>query len=88
MFKAQEEIIRKIASSCNTDSIVRLNWLTEIQDNSEGLNKLNKGTQDLKLRLDKSQEIFEKKLGKVNDCLAKQKEKHKKDINEFSNDND
>ena len=43
MFKAQEETIRKIVCSCSSDTIVRLDQLSEeIQDNNERLEKLNK----------------------------------------------
>ena len=63
VFKVEEETIRKIVSSCNTDIITRLDQLTEeIQDSNEKLNKLNKETEDLKLSLDASKEIFKKKL--------------------------
>ena len=63
MFKAQEETTRKIVSSCNSDTIVRLDRLSqEIQDNNERLEKLNKETADLKISLETSQEIFEKKF--------------------------
>ena len=56
LFKAQEETIIKIVSCCNTDTIARLNRLTEeIQDNNERLNMLNKETNDLKLSLSASQ---------------------------------
>ena len=42
-FKVQVETIRKIVSSCNTDTIARLEWLTEkIQDNNGRLNILLK----------------------------------------------
>ena len=89
MFKAQEETIRKIVSSCNSDTIMRLDRLSEeIQDNNERLEKLNKETVDLKISLETSQEIFEKKFQKVNDNLSKQKQKHKEDINELWRDND
>ena len=89
MFKAQEEIIRKIVSSCNSDTIMRLDRLSEeIQDNNERLEKLNKETVDLKISLETSQEIFEKKFQKVNDNLSKQRQKHKEDINELWKDND
>ena len=89
MFKAQEETIRKIVSSCNSDTIMRLDRLSEeIQDNNERLEKLNKETVDLKISLETSQEIFEKKFEKVNDNLSKQKQKHKEDINELWKDND
>ena len=89
MFKAQEETIRKIVSSCNSDTIVRLDRLSkEIQDNNERLEKLNKETVDLKISLETSQEIFEKKFQKVNDNLSKQKQKHKEDINKLWKDND
>ena len=89
MFKAQEETIRKIVSSCNSDAIMRLDRLSEeIQDNNERLEKLNKETVDLKISLETSQEIFEKKFQKVNDNLSKQKQKHKEDINELWKDND
>ena len=89
MFKVQEEAIRKIVSSCNSDTIVRLDQLSEeIQDNNERLEKLNKETVDLKISLETSQEIFEKKFQKVNDNLSKQKQKHKEDINELWKDND
>ena len=50
------------------------------------LEKLNKETEDLKISLETSQEIFEK-FQKVNDNLSKQKQKHKKDINELWKDN-
>ena len=89
MFKAQEETIRKIVSSCNSDTIMRLDRLSEeIQDNNERLEKLNKETVDLKVSLETSQEIFEKKFQKVNDNLSKQKQKHKEDINKLWKDND
>ena len=89
MFKTQEETIRKIVSSCNSDTIMRLDGLSEeIQDNNERLEKLNKETVDLKISLETSQEIFEKKFQKVNDNLSKQKQKHKEDINELWKDND
>ena len=89
MFKAQEETIRKSVSSCNSDTIMRLDRLSEeIQDNNERLEKLNKETVDLKISLETSQEIFEKKFQKVNDNLSKQKQKHKEDINELWKDND
>ena len=89
MFKAQEETIRKIVSSCNSDTIMRLDRLSEeIQDNNERLEKLNKETVDLEISLETSQEIFEKKFQKVNDNLSKQKQKHKEDINELWKDND
>ena len=89
MFKAQEETIRKIASSCYSDTIVRLDRLSEeIQDNNERLEKLNKETVDLKISLETSQEIFKKKFQKVNDNLSKHKQKHKEDINELWKDND
>ena len=72
MFKAQEETIRKIVSSCNSDTIVRLDRLSqEIQDNNERLEKLNKETVDLKISLETSQELFEKKFQKVDDNLSK-----------------
>ena len=72
MFKVQEETIRKIVSSCNSDTIVRLDRLSqEIQDNNERLEKLNKKTVDLKISLETSQEIFKKKFQKVDDNLSK-----------------
>ena len=87
MFKAQEETMGKIVSSCNSDTIVRLDRLSEeIQDNNERLEKLNKETVELRISLETSQEIFEKKFQKVNDNLSKQK--HKEDINELWKDND
>ena len=83
-FKAQEETIRKIDSSCNTDMIARSDRLTEeIQYENERLNKLNKEIEDLKISLDVSEEIFEKKLEKVNDHLAKEKENIKKILMKF-----
>ena len=89
MFKAQEETIRKIVSSYNSDTIVRLDRLSEeIQDNKERLEKVNKEAVDLKISLETSQEIFEKKFQKVNYNLSKQKQKHKEDINELWKDND
>ena len=89
MFKAQEETTRKIVSSCNSDTIVRLDRLSEeIQDNNERLEKLNNETVDLQISLETSQEIFEKKFQKVNDNLSKQKQKHKEDINKLWKDND
>ena len=76
MFKVQEETIRKIVSSCNSHTIVRLDRLSEeIQDNKR-LEKLNKETVDLKISLETSQEIFEKKFQKVDDNLSKQKKKN------------
>ena len=87
MFKVQEEAIRKIVSSCNSDTIVGLGRLSEeIQDNNERLERLNKETVDLKISLETSQEVFEKKFEKVDGNLSKQK--HKEDINELWEDND
>ena len=60
----------------------RHNQLTkEIQDNNERLNKLTKETYDLKLSLDASQEMLEKKLEKINDHLVNRKKKKKTLIN-------
>ena len=40
MFKAQEETIRKTVSSCHSDTILRLDRLSEeLQDNNERLEK-------------------------------------------------
>ena len=51
IFKAPEETIRKIVSSYNSDTTVRLDRLSEeIQDNNERLEKLNKERVDLKIR--------------------------------------
>ena len=84
MFNVQEETIRKIVSFCSSDTIVRLDRLSqEIQDNNERLEKLNKETADLKISLETSQEIFEKKFQKVDDNLSEQKQKHQEDINEL-----
>ena len=81
MFKAQEETITKILSSCNSDTIVRLGQLSEeIQDNNEKLEKLNKQTQDLKISLETFQEIFEKKFQKVDDNLCKRKKNIRKTL--------
>ena len=53
---------------------MRLDRLSEeIQDNNERLEKLNKETVDLKIGLETSQKIFEKKFQKVADNLSKQK---------------
>ena len=50
IFKAPEETIRKIVSSYNSDTTVRLDRLSEeIQDNNERLEKLNKERVDLKI---------------------------------------
>ena len=47
IIKVQEEAIRKIVSSCNSDTIVRLDRLSEeIQDNKR-LEKLNKETRNI-----------------------------------------
>ena len=87
MFKAQEETIKKIVSSCNSNTIVRLDRLSEeIQDNNERLEKLNKKTVDLKISLETSREIFKKKFQKVDDNLSKQKQKHE-GINDLWKDN-
>ena len=68
---------------------MRLDRLSEeIQDNNERLEKLNKETVDLKISLETSQEIFEKKFKKVDDNLSKQKQKHKRGINELWKDDD
>ena len=84
MFKAQEETIRKIVSSCNSDTIMRLDRLSEeIQDNNERLEKLNKETVDLKISLETSQEIFEKKFQKVDDNLSKQNKNMRKTLTNF-----
>ena len=56
MFKAQEETIIKFVSSCNTDTITRLDRLPEkVKDNSERSKKVSKETEDLNLSLDASQ---------------------------------
>ena len=55
--------VRKVVSSRNTDTIARLDRLTEEnQDNNESLNRITEETEDLKLSLDaSSKEIFEEK---------------------------
>ena len=76
MFKVQEETFRKIVSSCNSDTIMRLDRLSEeIKNNNKRLEKLNKEAVDLKISLETSQEIFEKKFQKIDDNLSKQKQK-------------
>ena len=64
MFQTQEEgTVKKVVSSRNTDTIARLDRLTEEnQDNNERLNRLTEETEDLKLSLNaSSKEIFEEK---------------------------
>ena len=83
MFKAQEKTIRKIVSSCNSNTIERLDRLSEVQDNNKRLEKLNKETVDLKTSLETFQEIFEKKFQKVDDNLSKQKKNIRKTLTSF-----
>ena len=83
MFKAQEETIRKLVSSCNSNTIERLDRLSEVQDNNKRLEKLNKETVDLKTSLETFQEIFEKKFQKVDDNLSKQKRNIRKTLTIF-----
>ena len=74
MFKAQEETIRRIISSCILDTISLLDRLTEeTKGNTKRLNKLHKETEDLKLSLDASHEIFQTKIETVNSFLAELK---------------
>ena len=83
MFKVQEETIRKTFSSCNTDTITRLDWVT-----GERLNKFNKKRSQTKPGwISNPKKVFEKKLEKGNDHLAKQKLKHQRDIYNLWNNN-
>ena len=61
--------------------------IKESQDNKEMSHNLDKETEDLKLSLGACKDIFKKKKNWRSN-LIQQKEKHKEDINELSNDND
>ena len=66
-----------------------MDWLTqEISDNNIKLNDLSKETDDLKLSIETSQEISDKKFKEVNKNLNNDKQQHGNKIDELWQENE
>ena len=83
MFLKQEQKILDMAQHGAADTNSRIDWLTqEIKDNKTRLDMLRKETDELKISVEASQEMMEKKLKKAEGKVKLYKLKHDKDINE------
>ena len=88
MFKEQEEKLLNIVRNGISDTNARLDWLTlEIRYNNIKLNDLSKETDDLKLRIETSQEITDKKFKEINKKLKNDKQ-HGHGIDELWQENE
>ena len=88
MFKEQEEKLLNIVRNGISDTNARLDWLTlEIRYNNIKLNDLSKETDDLKLRIETSQEITDKKFKEINKKLKNDKQ-HVNEIDELWQENE
>ena len=85
MFQAQEEKLFLLPTQVQLQD--QIDCQKKIQNNNKTLEKLSKEIADLKISLETSQEIFEKKFQKVDGNLGKQKQKHKENIKKLWKDN-
>ena len=89
MFKEQEEKLLNIVRNSISDTIARLDRLTqEISDNNIKLNDLSKETDDLKLSIETSQEINDEKFKEINRKLKNDKQQHGNEIDELWQENE
>ena len=81
MFKEQEQALIKMLSSCINTLNQRLDELTlQVTDNNNKLKEICKETDDLKLNLDASLNIYEGKLNKLEKTIEFEKEKNRTDL--------
>ena len=84
MFLKQEQKILDIAQHGAADTNSQTDWLTqEIKDNNTRLDVLRKETNELKLSVEVSQEMMEKKLGKAEGKVKLYKLERDKGSNEL-----
>ena len=89
MFLKQEQKILDIVQRGAADANSRIDRLTqEIKDNNTRLHVLRKETDELKLSVEASQEMMEKKFDKAEGKLKPYKLQHDKDINELWQENE
>ena len=89
MFLKQEQKILDIVQRGAADANSRIDRLTqEIKDNNTRLHVLRKETDELKLSVEASQEMMEKKFDKAEGKLKPYKLQHYKDINELWQENE
>ena len=88
MFLKQEQKIHDIVQRGAADTNSRIDRLTqEIKDNNTRLDVLRKETDELKLSVEASQEMFEKKFEKAEGNVKSYKLQYDKDINELWQEN-
>ena len=89
MFLKQKQKFLDIAQRGVADTNSRIDRLTqEIKDNNTRLDVLRKETDELKLTVEASQEIMEKKFEKAEGKVKSYKLQHDKDINELWQENE
>ena len=88
MFLKQEQKIHDIVQRGAADTNSRIDRLTqEIKDNNTRLDVLRKEADELKLSVEASQEMFEKKFEKAEGNVKSYKLQYAKDINELWQEN-
>ena len=89
MFKEQEEKLLNIVKNGISDTNACLDQLTrEISDNNVKLNYLSKETDALKLSIEISQEMTDKKFKEINKKLKNNKQQHGNEIDELWQENE
>ena len=89
MFKEQEEKLLNIVKNGISDTNACLDQLTqEISDNNVKLNDLSKETDVLKLSIEISKEITDKKFKEINKKLKNDKQQHGNEIDELWQENE
>ena len=84
MFLKQEQKILDIIQHWEADTNSQIDWLTqEIKDNNTRSDVLIKETDELKLSIEASQDMMEKKIEKGEDKVKSHEIQHDKDINEL-----
>ena len=81
MLKEQEQALIKILFSSTNTLNQRLDELTlEVTDNNNKLKEICKETDDLKLSLDASLNVYEDKLNKLEKIIEFEKEKNRTEL--------
>ena len=89
MFRKQEQKILQIVQNGAADTNSQIDQVTqEIKDNNTRINVIGKETDELKLSVEASQEMMEKKFEKAEGKVKSYKLQHDKDINELWQENE
>ena len=89
MFRKQEQKILQIVQNGAADTNSQIDQVTqEIKDNNTRINVIGKETDELKLSVEASQEMMDKKIEKAEGKVNQYKLQHDKDINELWQENE